>query len=58
MYENQISYNRNDIEEKLQKTASEIETLVESDNFDNEKYTKLMFEQLLQGLYLQNVNMY
>lgn len=58
MYENQISYNRNDIEAKLQKTASEIETLVESDNFDNEKYTKLMFEQLLQGLYLQNVNMY
>ena len=58
MYENQISYNRNDIEAKLQKTASEIETLVESDNFDDEKYTKLMFEQLLQGLYLQNVNMY
>jgi hypothetical protein len=58
MYENNFFCDRGEIEEKIKKTASEIETLVESENFDKKKYTKLMFQQLMQGLYLQNVNMY
>jgi hypothetical protein len=54
--ENQL-YNRGDIEEKLKKTSLEIEELFEKDEFDDEKYTKLLYQQLIQGMYLQNVNM-
>lgn len=58
MYENNFFYDRGEIEEQIKKTASEIETLVEGEDFDEKKYTKLMFQQLMQGLYLQNVNMF
>lgn len=50
-------YNRGDIEEKIKKTSLEIEELLEQENIDGEKYTKLMYQQLIQGMYLQNVNM-
>lgn len=54
--ENEI-YNKGEIEEKIKKTASEIEDVLNEEKIDEEKYTKLMFQQLIQGLYLQNVNM-
>ena len=54
--ENEL-YNRGDIEEKLKKTSLEIEELLEKNDFDEEKYTKLLYQQLIQGMYLQNVNM-
>lgn len=50
-------YTRGDIEEKIKKTSLEIEELLEQENIDGEKYTKLMYRQLIQGMYLQNVNM-
>lgn len=54
---NEEFYNRIDIENKIQKTSEEIENLLSKEVIDEEKYTKLMFQQLIQGLYLQNVNM-
>lgn len=54
--ENEL-YDRGDIEGKLKKTSLEIEELLENDDFDGEKYTKLLYQQLIQGMYLQNVNM-
>lgn len=51
---NHTFYNKQDIEEKIKKTALEIETLFDEEKIDQEKYTKLMFQQLMQGLYLQN----
>lgn len=54
--ENEL-YDRGDIEGKLKKTSLEIEELLEKDDFDGEKYTKLLYQQLIQGMYLQNVNM-
>lgn len=54
--ENEL-YNRGDIEGKLKKTSLEIEELLEKNDFDEEKYTKLLYQQLIQGMYLQNVNM-
>lgn len=54
--ENEL-YNKGDIEGKLKKTSLEIEELLENDDFDGEKYTKLLYQQLIQGMYLQNVNM-
>jgi hypothetical protein len=50
-------YNKGEIEETIKKTALEIESLLDEGKIDNDKYTKLMFQQLIQGLYLQNVNM-
>ena len=50
-------YNRGDIEEKLKKTSLEIEELIENEKIDGEKYIKLLYQQLIQGMYLQNVNM-
>jgi hypothetical protein len=35
----------------------EIETLLEEEKIDKDKYTRLMFQQLMQGLYLQNIDM-
>ena len=50
-------YNKGEIEENIKKTALEIESLLDEEKIDKEKYTKLMFQQLMQGLYLQNINM-
>lgn len=47
-------YNKQDIEEKIRQTALEIEILLDEEKIDQDKYTKLMFQQLMQGLYLQN----
>lgn len=46
-------YNRGDIEEKLKKTSLEIEELLENEKVDMNQYTKLMYQQLIQGMYLQ-----
>lgn len=46
-------YDRRQVEENIRKTALEIEELLENENVDKAKYTKLMFRQLMQGLYLQ-----
>lgn len=46
-------YNRGQIEENIKQTALEIEKVLEEENVDMSKYTKLMFQQLMQGLYLQ-----
>lgn len=51
---NNAIYNKQDIEEKIRQTALEIETLLDEEKIDQDKYTKLMFQQLMQGLYLQN----
>lgn len=50
-------YNKGEIEENIKKIALEIESLLDEEKIDKEKYTKLMFQQLMQGLYLQNINM-
>lgn len=50
-------YNKGEIEENIKKTALEIETLLEEEKIDKDKYTRLMFQQLMQGLYLQNIDM-
>lgn len=50
-------YNKSEIEERIKQTALDIEQLFDEEKIDKEKYTKLMFEQLIRGLYLQNVNM-
>lgn len=50
-------YNKGEIEENIKKTALEIEALLDEEKIDKDKYTKLMFQQLMQGLYLQNINM-
>lgn len=50
-------YKKGEIEERIKQTALDIEQLLDEEKIDKEKYTKLMFEQLIRGLYLQNVNM-
>lgn len=54
---NQEIYNKRDIEDKIRKTASQIEELLSEENIDGEQYTKLMYQQLIQGLYLQTFQM-
>ena len=46
-------YNRGQVEENLKKISHEIDEVLEQENVDMEKYTSLMFQQLMQGLYLQ-----
>jgi hypothetical protein len=49
-------YQKSDIELKIKQTSEEIEEVLSQENIDEAKYTKLMYQQLIQGLYLQNVN--
>lgn len=54
---NEYFYDSNVINENIKNTSKEIEKLLEQKEIDKKKYTKLMFQQLIQGLYLQNINM-
>jgi hypothetical protein len=46
-------YNKSEIEESIKQTNMEIENLLESEDFDDEQYTKLLYQQLIKSLYLQ-----
>ena len=50
-------YQKADIEMKLKQISEQIDDVLSQEQIDDKKYTKLMFQQLMQGLYLQNVNM-
>ena len=40
---------------KLEKLSQETEDALQQEYVDGDKITKLLFEQMLQGLYLQNI---
>lgn len=48
---------KKDVFDKIEEISNQIEKEKESNDCDNEKVTKLMFEQLLNGLYLQTFPM-
>jgi hypothetical protein len=48
-------YSNNDVVKKIQDIDKQIKEEI-ANGEDNEKYTKLMFEQMLRGLHLNSVN--
>lgn len=50
-------YTKEEIMKNVVDIAEQIDKESENENVDNDKVTKLMFEQMLRGLYLQNVQM-
>lgn len=48
-------YSNNDVVKKIQDIDKQIKEGI-ANGEDNEKYTKLMFEQMLRGLHLNSVN--
>ena len=51
-----IYNSESEVKEVLQKISQEINEVMEEENPDKDLITKLMFKQLMQGLYLQNFN--
>lgn len=51
-----IYNSESEVKETLQKIAQEIGKEMEEENPDKDLITKLMFKQLMQGLYLQIFN--
>lgn len=51
----QISEN-NEVVEEIKKTDAELKKELEKDNFDKDKIFKLRYRQMIQGLYLQDIN--
>lgn len=54
---NETIYTKEEVLANIVNIAEQIDKESESENIDNNKVTKLMFEQMLRGLYLQNVQM-
>lgn len=48
---------KKDVFDKIEEISNQIEKEKESNECDKDKITKLMFEQLLNGLYLQTFPM-
>lgn len=51
-----IYNSESEVKETLQKIAQEIDKAMEEENPNKDLITKLMFQQLMEGLYLQNFN--
>jgi hypothetical protein len=51
----QISEN-NEVVDKIKETDAELKKELEKDNFDKDKIFKLRYRQMIQGLYLQDIN--
>ena len=50
-------YDKKEVINGITEIAEEIDNAMNEENVNKDKVTKLMFEQLLRGLYLQNVPM-
>jgi hypothetical protein len=50
-------YDQSEMMNNVIDIAKQIDEEANKDAVDNDKMTKLMFEQMLRGLYLQNVQM-
>jgi hypothetical protein len=49
-----IYQSENEIKEKMSKTSQKLEEIMTQENPDKDLITKLMYQQLIQSLYLQN----
>ena len=49
-----IYQSENEIKEKMSKTSQKLEEIMTQENPDKDLITKLMYQQLIQSLYLSN----